>query len=117
MEILSSLQKWYTSQCDRNWEHSSGITIKTTDNPGWWVEINLTGTSLENRKFEVVSKNVSHKLLDQAMGKVKPPFMAEEPSVKDDWMACFVQKNKFDGAGDSTKLEKILSLFLEWATE
>ena len=61
MELLLKLQKWYASQCDGHWEHSSGITIESMDNPGWWVKINLKGTSLENKKFELFSKNVCQK--------------------------------------------------------
>lgn len=30
---------WFASQCNGDWEHMHGITIETTDNPGWYVTI------------------------------------------------------------------------------
>ncbi|UBU13523.1 immunity 53 family protein [Nonomuraea gerenzanensis] len=46
-DALSYLQTWYASQCDGDWEHGYGVTIDTLDNPGWRLEIDLVGTSLE----------------------------------------------------------------------
>lgn len=34
---VSSIDSWFHSKCDGNWEHQAGITIETTDNPGWWM--------------------------------------------------------------------------------
>lgn len=42
---LARLQQWYLDQCDGEWEHGYGISIETLDNPGWSLEIELTGTS------------------------------------------------------------------------
>lgn len=39
---LGWLAAWFRSQCDGAWEHTAGITIETTDNPGWWVRISTT---------------------------------------------------------------------------
>ena len=44
---LSSLQRWYSSQCDGDWEHQLGVEITTLDNPGWLVRIELRHTPLE----------------------------------------------------------------------
>jgi hypothetical protein len=52
--LMSWLQKWFTAQCDGDWEHHYGITIGTVDNPGWYVVINLVGTPLEAAEFEPV---------------------------------------------------------------
>ncbi len=38
---LEFLCTWYVSQCNGTWEHQHGITIETTDNPGWWVKISV----------------------------------------------------------------------------
>ncbi|WP_445682235.1 immunity 53 family protein [Radicibacter daui] len=46
---FEDLQAWYASRCDGQWEHQFGIEIKTLDNPGWCIEIDLEGTGLENR--------------------------------------------------------------------
>ncbi|MFD8497860.1 Imm53 family immunity protein [Amycolatopsis sp. NPDC059657] len=43
------LQAWYESQCDGDWEHEYGIRLGTLDNPGWWFEIDLTGTAFERK--------------------------------------------------------------------
>jgi hypothetical protein len=43
------LAAWYREQCDGDWEHEFGIRIATLDNPGWDVEVDLTGTDLEGR--------------------------------------------------------------------
>ena len=114
MNVVQELQNWFISQCNGEWEHKLAIEIQSCDNPGWWVKIDLKDTALENREFKIISKNVSQKLIDQAMGRVRPPFAAESPIVSNDWMLCYVQDGKFDGAGDSSKLEEILSIFLSW---
>jgi hypothetical protein len=48
---LRWLQDWYLEQCDGDWEHQDGVKIRTLDNPGWSLEIDLTGTDLENRSY------------------------------------------------------------------
>jgi hypothetical protein len=47
--MMGFLQSWYQSQCDGDWEHEFGIRIETLDNPGWHIEIDLTGTDTEGR--------------------------------------------------------------------
>jgi hypothetical protein len=42
------LDEWFGKQSNGDWEHQSGIELTTTDNPGWWLEIDLDGTSHEN---------------------------------------------------------------------
>lgn len=41
--MLSDLQDWFARQCDGDWEHQAGISIETTDNPGWFVQVDLNG--------------------------------------------------------------------------
>jgi hypothetical protein len=48
---LSILEKWYSGQCNGEWEHGSGVHISTIDNPGWSASIGLHDTP----KQEVVS--------------------------------------------------------------
>lgn len=43
------LMNWYRSQCDGDWEHQNGIRIGTLDNPGWWIDIDLSRTGAEGR--------------------------------------------------------------------
>src|SRR5436190_1310768 len=95
MSVLIQLQQWYESQCDGDWEHQFGVSIGTLDNPGWTVSIDLNGTNLENRTF--------------------PTFEDLDPGQ--DWIKCWVEDGKFNGAGGPQKLEEILATFLRWATK
>ena len=89
---LSWLQKWFQSQCDGDWEHEFGVTIKTVDNPGWYLTINLIGTELEGMFFQNVQKN------------------------KDDidWYFCLVRDNTFEGSCGPCNLDSILQIFRTW---
>ena len=90
---IRELSAWYESQCDGDWEHQSGITIESLDNPGWRVRINLDGTPLERVAFTELSNL--------------------EPER--DWIRCWVADNAFNGAGGPQKLGEIIEVFLEWA--
>lgn len=94
MGTISELQKWYSSQCDEDWEHSYGIKIDTLDNPGWKLEIDIEGTSLEGAPFSETEINYDS---------------------DNDWVICRVEDNKFKGACGPMLLEKMISIFLEWA--
>ena len=59
MNNIARLQEWYRGQCNGQWEQDHGISIVSCDNPGWWVQNDLTGTPVENKEFERVAKNVS----------------------------------------------------------
>ena len=93
MRELADLQTWYASNCDGDWEHSFGVTIGTLDNPGWSVTIDLEETNLEDKSFESFEKEDS----------------------EEQWIHCSVKDRKFLGAGDETRLEEILRIFLDWA--
>jgi hypothetical protein len=34
MSYLTELAAWYAEQCDGEWEHAKGISIRSCDNPG-----------------------------------------------------------------------------------
>lgn len=91
MEELENLQSWFVSQCDGNYEHSSGIILQTIDNPGWMLIVHLNGTNLQ--------------LPDE------PWHYLVQGDVE--WMAYKVTDNVFDAAGDPSKLKALVSLFLE----
>lgn len=91
--VLSDIQIWYQAQCDGDWEHRCGVTIKTLDNPGWSIEINLEGTLLEDKIFATV----------------------EGRETEQSWIFCEVEGTTFVGRGDASRLEEILSAFLIWA--
>jgi len=95
MDALQELQRWYQSQCDGEWEHAHGLTIGTLDNPGWSVEVDLTGTSLAGQPFTDI-QHLEHET---------------------DWIHCRVKDGKFEGHGGPFMLEEILKIFLAWAAE
>ena len=101
MDILAQLQAWYAQHCNGEWEHSSGITIQTCDNPGWWVKVDLAGTPLQKRVFVEIAEGVDEQRV--ALGPV--------------WLSCYRNMNVWHGGGDAAKLERILEIFLAWADE
>ena len=87
--MIKWLQDWYSSNCDREWEHENGIKIQTLDNPGWLLEIEILNISSiiplkEYELFEVSEQN---------------------------WIGYDVTEHKFAACGDSTKLEAMIKIF------
>jgi hypothetical protein len=99
MSTLARLQAWYTSQCNGVWEHSLGVLIESCDNPRWWMKVNLLNTPLQNRAFEEIAEGVD----------------AQRFAVSPLWLCCRIEGSTWHGAGDETKLERILETFLTWA--
>lgn len=95
-DTLTRLQQWYASQCDGDWEHQYGVNVDTLDNPGWRITIDLVGTNLEHRPFEPIEFGL-------------------EDDTSTDWHSLSVKQNKFEGAGDPSKLAFMLRTFLDWA--
>jgi len=91
MELMW-LQKWYSAQCNGEWEHDLGIRIETLDNPGWLVTIDLKGTFLESVSFRKVEINNER-----------------------EWIECKIEDTKFCGAGGPHMLCKIIEIFKHWA--
>ncbi len=100
MSTLEAIQEWYQRQCDGEWEHHYGIKIETLDNPGWLVKVDLTKTVLLNRHYEPINESVD---------------IAGWPQG-DRWIQCFVRESVWHGAGDETKLGRILLEFVNWAS-
>lgn len=101
MNTLARLQAWYSQQCNGEWEHSSGISIQSCDNPGWWVKINLVDTPLQTSVFNEIAQGVD----------------ARRFSLGSSWLSCHTENGIWHGAGDATRLEQILEIFLAWAEE
>jgi len=66
-DILGELQAWFLAHCNDDWEHNNGVTITTLDNPGWWIEIDLTHTELETRSFPPTRRPSQHRGLDRVL--------------------------------------------------
>jgi hypothetical protein len=92
MNILKWIQNWYLENCDGDWEHCYGVNISTLDNPGWTIDIDLTDTNIEDKKFEVIDIERS----------------------ESDWIYCNVSDNTFHGNGGPNNLEEILMIFQSW---
>jgi Immunity protein 53 len=99
MTTLDRLAAWYARQCNGEWEHHQGVSIQSCDNPGWWIKIELKGTSLQSVSFERVAE------------KVDGGGFQQGPR----WLDCRVADGFWSGSGDESKLERILGLFLSWA--
>lgn len=110
-QLLSALAQWYASQCNGEWEHHRGISIESCDNPGWWVKIDLEGTSLSGMSFAPVSEGLDARGMPLAEG------------INDDgnlsgarWLSCHIKDGQWHGIGDETRLAEILGRFLTWAS-
>ena len=101
MSTLQRLQSWYTLQCNEEWEHRYGISIESCDNPGWWVKVELEGTALEGKPFTRIVANVD----------------SQGFQLGESWLHCHLDGSIWNGAGDESRLEQILELFLRWAEE
>jgi hypothetical protein len=92
---LSRLQRWYSAQCDGDWEHGLGVRIESLDNPGWMVSIHLAGTPLETTEFPEVRKIEDER----------------------EWVDCRVVGGEFHGAGGPHMLGAIIEIFVQWAED
>ena len=95
IEILLRLQNWYAAQCNEEWEHLYGVQIGTLDNPGWTLSVDLTDTALCDKPFAAISEGLS--------------------TETQNWFVCTVENNQFVGAGGPHQLEKLITVFLDWA--
>lgn len=91
--LLVRLQDWYAAHLDGEWEHSYGIEIGTLDNPGWFVRIDLTGTSHQDVPFQEVRHDI------------------EAPEA---WYSCRRVGAKLEGYGGPKQLEALLACLLTW---
>lgn len=88
----SKLQAWYIQQCDGDWEHEYGVKIDTIDNPGWSLQIDLTGTPQEGKAFERIKIDIT----------------------ENNWVNCWVEENKFQAGGGPLNLDDLIKVFIQW---
>ncbi|MEV5944316.1 immunity 53 family protein [Streptomyces sp. NPDC051994] len=89
---LNALQQWYADACDGDWEHSYGIQIETTDNPGWILSVDLARTALYGRTCE-----------------------RGEEYADASWVSIKSDGSEFVAACDPGSLEKAIGCFIEFA--
>lgn len=95
MNTIKWLEKWFSSNCDEDWEHENPIIIQSTANPGWSIEMNLRETALEHLNIEYSLTELS----------------------EEHWYGYSVKDAKFKASGDPTKLLFLLDLFKKIAEE
>lgn len=78
--------------CDGQWEHTYGVEIETSDNPGWIVKIDLIDTPFENKPFSDV-----HNYIDDH-----------------NYEHFQVREGQFQASGDVFKLNEIIEFFRNW---
>lgn len=98
MSLFERLQDWYKLHCDGDWEHTYGIKIETMDNLGWYISVDLTGTLLEEVEF-------------------LPVLIGTSESKDEFWVDCKKEDEIFIGMGSADSLEKLISVFLDWADD
>lgn len=91
MNNIIWIENWFISQCNDDWEHNFGIKIETIDNPGWSITIDTIGTDkkIDDRDWVLYEQS------------------------DEDWYGYKVKDGQFDGAGDPTKLNKLIDLFID----
>lgn len=90
IDVILEIEKWLSEQCDGDWEHTYGMTIETTDNPGWYVQIDLNETALSDI--------------------VKPFYRSERSEVN--WIQFEIKDSKFTGSSGIGNLKELLQCFL-----
>lgn len=64
IKALHIIEKWFARHCDDLWEHSHGMTIETTDNPGWLCTIDIRVTEKMSLDLAMpLSKNWNAEML------------------------------------------------------
>lgn len=88
--------KWlggfYGSLCDGDWEHGTGCSIKSIDNPGWKFSFNLSNTVFENIEFETIVDLRSEL----------------------DWINCAKEGDIFLAIGGPLNLDEMIGIFRAW---
>lgn len=92
-DALYLLQRWYSQQCDSEWEHGYGVSIRTLDNPGWFLTVELADTALQH---------VTH---DWSKGE----------RSEHDWLHWRVHQRAFEAACGPTNLNEAILAFLDVA--
>ena len=66
-----------------------------SDNPGWYITINLEGTECEGKAFK-------DKIVERS---------------EHDWFHCFIRDKKFEGPCAPLNLPEVLKIFHNWVKE
>lgn len=92
LDSVTQLSQWYRSHCDGDWEHDDRIALRTVDNPGWRLTVNLQGTY--GSIPELTRIEVEHSAID--------------------WYSCWLDGFRFEAAGGPENLPDMLNALCEW---
>lgn len=92
--VIAKLQDWLAAECNGDWEHSFGVTIESSDNPGWIVKIDLWETQLAEHG----------------------PLEKKWRNSESDWGNILVTERAFEGSCSLSNLELLLDEFLYFST-
>ncbi|MBL0319037.1 MAG: hypothetical protein IPP74_07090 [Alphaproteobacteria bacterium] len=112
--ILTWLIEWYQFNCFSKSEETTRIFIDTVDNPGWFITINLLGTTLEGVNIDTERQDNS--IEEDVLYYFKDGQLTPVPSLietKQDWFFYGIKNNFYNASGDSLKLEFLLLSFCE----
>jgi Immunity protein 53 len=101
MDPFARLASWYEQQCDGEWEHHSGVSIESLDNPGWKLEVDLKPAPADQEARTIAVDG-------------SPPTTENGYRNGPSWMVCEVRDGKFMGAGDPSRLVELVSRFLAY---
>jgi hypothetical protein len=88
---LTWLLKWYHQYInDRKSGH--GIEIRTLDNPGWFLRVDLEKTELQDKPFKKIR-------IDRS---------------EHNWIRCYIKDGVFEGAGGPLNMPEILQTIRDW---
>ena len=45
---ISELENWFKDRYNGDWEHQAGISIESTDNPGWYIKVDFDDLEFPN---------------------------------------------------------------------
>lgn len=92
--IFLWLVTWYNQIANQQAKNKDKICIRTLDNPGWSLQIDLQGTGLENCEFSKVSS-----------------FRSEN-----DWIVCRVENAIFNAACGPFNFTEVLNIFYDFTS-
>lgn len=93
MDAVSRLCAWYDRHCVNDWHEDYGVKIGTLDNPGWFMKIDLKGTTLQEKPFQELS-------IERSDG---------------DWIFAKRGADLFEAFGGPKNLNEMIESFLTWA--
>jgi hypothetical protein len=89
---LEWLEDFFQSLCNGDWEHGHGVRMETLDNPGWFIELDLSDTVFSDVLFD------SKVLL----------------RTDTDWIHCVKEEQMLRCAGGVRNLNEILGVIRDW---